>query len=625
MISCRSSLPFTALLVLAAGCLSPNGGGDGGGESSGEAGSTGGPVTTTGQPTSTTGPVTTTSTTGEETTGDGTTGEPPPSGPPDSWCPNGPQGACDEQPGAPLLAGAAVVSIVPNCWESWIDDDMDHVYKKGDDTLLDCGCDRLCPGDDGYIAPDAGEGDGALQPLWMAGFGHNRAANGVRGEESGMVGDGDGIWARAIALRQGDTTLAIVAIDTVGYFNNDVEMVCEKLIENGVDDVDYLIVHATHTHEGPDTMGLWGKELFESGYLPDYRAQLHEQLADAVASAIKDLREVASMKVGEVDVSTYHENGTANLIRDSRDPWVADEMISAMHLRDKDGMPIATVINYGCHPETLADDNTLVTSDFVHALRRTVEIGSEWEIAPDRPGLGGPAIYLNGAVGGMMTTLGVQVWNPDGDMHQQASFEKADSVGQMLGEMALDAIEEGDEIMAPRLRFASKRYRAPVVNTNFKLMFQQGILEREVFNADTPGKEEIETEMALVELGPLQMLTVPGELLPELAIGGYDGSHINSPMVPIVKPDNENPPNLDAAPKGPYIKDRMGGMYRWIIGLGNDELGYIIPEYDFQLAETMPWINEAPGTHYEETNSLGPKQAWLVDGYADLLIEWSKQ
>jgi hypothetical protein len=616
-------VPPTALLVLAAGCLSPHGGGDSQGSSGDDASSAGSEATVT--PTSTTtttGDASTTTTTGDETTGDATTGEPPPAGPPDQWCPAGPQGNCDEDAGAPLLAGAAVVSIVPNCWETYVDDDMDHRYKEGDDTLLDCGCDRICPGDPGYNGPDEGEGDGELQPLWMAGFGHDRAANGVRGAGVGMVGEGDGIWARAITLQQGETTVSIVAIDTVGYFNNDVEAVRAELDELGVE-VDYLIVHATHTHEGPDTMGLWGKELFESGYFPAYRAQLHEQIADAVAGSIKDLREVASLKVGEVDVSTYHENGMANLIRDSRDPWVVDETISAAHLVDKEGLPIATLINYACHPETLASDNLLVTSDFVHALRRTIEVGSDWKSSPGESGLGGPAIYINGAVGGMMTTLGVKVTDPDGDTHEVATFEKADAVGQLLGEMALDAVAMGEEVMAPRLRFASKRFRAPVVNENFKLMFKQGILEREVFNADVPGKEEIETEMGLVELGPIHMLTVPGELLPELAIGGYDGSHINAPR-PLIKEDNVNPPRVDMAPKGPYLEDRMGGTYRWIIGLGNDELGYIIPEYDFQLADVMPWINEAEGNHYEETNSLGPKQAELVDTFADVLIAWSK-
>lgn len=631
----RGSCRIFALSSLAlGGCLDPNAGGDDASASATTTSTTdpsasGSPTgSTTAEPpppTSTTTATTTDPTGGPTSTSDtsGTTGDPPPE-PPDLWCPDGPQGGCADSADAPLEAGAAVLSLLPRCWEKWVDVDMDNEWKPADDMLLDCGCDQKCPGDPGYGGPDMGEGDGELQPLYMAGFGHDRPAYGVRDATSGLVGAGDGLWARAITLRQGETTLAIVAIDTVGYFNNDVLAIRDMLSDEGLD-VDYLIVHATHNHEGPDTMGLWGVDLFTSGYDPAYRQQVRETIVEAVLGTFKDMREVGSMRVGEVDVSTYHENGMANVMRDSRDPWVVDETMSAAHLVDTEGVPIATLVNYACHPETLASDNLLVTSDFVHALRRTVEEGSTWQTAPGKPGLGGPAIYINGAVGGMMTTLGVNVENPDGEQYQAASFEKADSVGQLLGEMAIDAVELGEEITGPALRFAAKRFRAGVRNTNFQLMFMLGVLEREVFNADVMGEEEIETEMALVELGPIQMLTVPGELLPELALGGYDGSHINAPGVPITKPDNVNPPKLDEAPGGPYLEDRMGGTYRWIIGLGNDELGYIIPEYDFQLAETMPWINEAEGNHYEETNSLGPDMAGLVDQFADLLIAWSKQ
>ena len=153
--------------------------------------------------------------------------------------------------------------------------------------------------------------------------------------------------------------------------------------------------------------------------------------------------------------------------------------------------------------------------------------------------------------------------------------------------------------------------------------FNQGIVEREVFVNEETQKQEIETEMSLIQLGPIQLLTIPGELLPELAIGGYDGSHINAPGVPLIHEDNENPPKIDEAPAGPYIKDRMTGTYRWLIGLGNDELGYIIPPYNWELADSMPWVNEAPGHHYEETNSLGPDMGPLVDTWTDYLLAWA--
>lgn len=577
-------------------------------------GVTGVTVTMTGAPTGTeeTGVA---PTTGEDT------GDAPE--PPDLQCPGDPAGGCDAEPGAQLEAGAAVLSIEPGCYERWVDLDNNAKYKLGNDELFDCGCDRLCPGDPGYVGPDEGEGDGKLQPAWMAGFGPGRPATGMRGAEQGLVGEGDGLWARAIVLRQGNTTVAIVAMDLVGWFNGDVRAARELLAAQGLA-VDHLIVHSTHTHEGPDSMGMWGVDTFTSGYDAKYRAQLRDTVVSAVAAALEGMRPVAALRVGEVDISTYHDNGVANVIRDSRDPWVVEEFISAAQLRDAEGETIATLINFSCHPETLADDNLLMTSDFVHALRRTVEQGSVWNAAPGAPGLGGPAIYLNGAVGGMMTTLGVTVVNPDGDSFQSASWEKADSIGQLLGEMALDAVANGDEVAEPALRVLNKVFRAPVDNGLFKFLFDQGIVEREVFENPRTTKMEIETEMSLVELGPIQMLTVPGELLPELAVGGYDGSRVNAPGVPLIDPGNPNPPDLASAPEGPYIKDRMPAMYPWIIGLGNDELGYIIPEYNFELAPGMPYVAEAEGDHYEETNSLGPQMAGIVDKYADLLIYWAK-
>ena len=572
------------------------------------AGSTGKP-----DPTTTTAPPT--------TGGDETGGDVPEA--PDLQCPGDKSGQCDQDPAAKLEAGAAVLSVVPNCYETWVDLDNNFAFKKGNDLLLDCGCDRLCPQDPGYLGPDDGEGDGKLQAAWMAGFGNARPATGVRGAGLGLVGDGDGLWARAIVLRQGNTTVAIVAMDLVGWFNGDVKAARQMLAEQGID-VDHLLVHSTHTHEGPDSMGMWGVDQFTSGYDPKLRAQLRATVVDAVEAAFKDIRPVAALKVGEVDISTYHDNGVANVISDHRDPWVVEEFISAAQLTDGDGQTIATLINFSCHPETLGDDNLLMTSDFVHALRRTVEQGSTWKTAPGTPGLGGPAIYLNGAVGGMMTTLGVNVTNPDGDSFESASWDKADSIGQLLGEMALDAVANGDEVADPSLRVINKVFRVPVANGLFKFLFMQGIVEREVFEDPRTKDMEIDTEMSLVNLGPIQMLSVPGELLPELAVGGYDGSRINAPGVPLVDPNNVNPPKLDQAPAGPYIKDRMPAMYPWLIGLGNDELGYIIPEYNFELAPGTPYIDEAEGDHYEETNSLGPHMAGMIDKYADLLIYWSK-
>ena len=85
-----------------------------------------------------------------------------------------------------------------------------------------------------------------------------------------------------------------------------------------------------------------------------------------------------------------------------------------------------------------------------------------------------------------------------------------------------------------------------------------------------------------------------------------------------------NPPDLTLAPSAPYLRDQMAGKYRWIVGLGNDELGYIIPEYDFITHPDAPYVSEAEGDHYEETNSLGPRTQPILTEQATRLLEWSR-
>jgi hypothetical protein len=560
---------------------------------------------------------------GSSTTDDGTY----PGEPPELFCPGDPSGACDSNDG-PLLAGAVVMSIVPACYESWDDLDTDGEWDEGSDPFVDCGCDRLCPPERGYPGPDAGEGDGVFQRAFIGGFGHNRPASGVRGDGVGLpgVGEGDGISLRALVLEQGDLRLAIVAADTVGIFRPDAERIRDALAKGG-HDVDYLVVHAIHDHEGPDTMGLWGPDLFTSGNDPVYSEQWRQTAVDAIAQSIAELRPVASMVVGQVDASTYDPvAGVANVLRDSRDPWIVDPNVGVARFVDERGETIVTLLNWACHPETAADENTLWSADYVHAVRRTVEQGSQWATAPGRTGVGGPALFISGALGGMMTSLGVSVTNPDGDTYQAASFEKADSIGQIIGEMALDALDVGEQVQGPKLRFMAQSFPLEVSNTSFLFAFDNGILEREVI--DVGGVDGIETEMALVDVGPLRMVTVPGELLPELAVGGYDGSHVHAPGVPLIDPGNPNPPDLTGAPVGPYLLERLAAddplRYPWIIGLGNDELGYIIPEYDFILDRGVPYWQEAEGDHYEETNSIGPHMSTVVDTRADALIDFAE-
>jgi hypothetical protein len=522
---------------------------------------------------------------------------------PDFACP-GSEG-CLTADGA-LHAGAGAATITPTCFESWEDLDSNGEWDDDNEAFFDCGCDRLCADDEGYPGPDEGEEDGTFQAAWLAGFHNGRPAIGVH----------DDLWARAIIFEQGETRIGIVVVDLVGWFYADV-VATRTLAESAGLKLDYLLVASTHNHEGPDTMGLWGRTETSGGYDEDYAAAVRQASVDALTQAAADLREVGTFTVGSVDVSDWHETGTSILVRDSRDPVVIDEALGAALITDTAGETIATLVHFGNHPEAMADENVLITSDFPAPLRSGLE-----EL------YGGTAIYLNGTVGGLMTPLGVTVYDEDGKGWRDYTFERLDVMGRVMTDMAQQAIVTGQDATAPSIAAAAGIFRLPVDNWGFQGMFLSGIIGRETFDWDDSQIIEegniptIETEMAWLRIGPLELLTVPGELFPEVAIGGYDGSHVGDPGNTVVDPDNKNPPDLSAAPEGPYLKERLAGSPSWIIGMGNDEVGYFVPPYDFQLDEINPWFDEPAGDHYEETNSLGPQTVPLLEEQAGRLIGW---
>jgi hypothetical protein len=528
---------------------------------------------------------------------------------PETFCP-GSEG-CEDGSGD-LSAGAASVVITPPCFESWVDLDGDAELDAGEETL-DCGCDRLCPEDEGYPGPDEGEGDGEFQVIWMAGFQNNRPAAGVRDE----------LWARAVVFEQGDVSMAIVVLDVVGWMQPEVQAIRAQL-----PGIDHVTVLSTHTHEGPDTMGLWGEEESRSGVNADYRSWVVDQAVESVRLAQADLRGVDSMVVGHVDASSYHEVGILTVLQDKRDPKVVDTQLSAARFVDAQGETIASLVHFGNHPEAMADENGLITSDYVHALREGVESGVEWG-GETRPGVGGTCLFLTGTVGGMMTPLGVTVYTPDGQELREYTFERTDAIGKLKAGMALDALEAGELVATPSLAFATNRFTLPVENWGFQAMFLSGIIDRETVGwdpaqaIDEDNQPQVETELDHLRIGPLEMLTFPGEVLPELAIGGYDGSAVGTTYDELISEDNLNPPDLTLAPEGPYWKDLLPGEHRWLLGLANDELGYFVPPYDFELHPSNPWFDEPEeGDHYEETNSLGPSTAPLLDERARELMDW---
>ncbi len=467
-----------------------------------------------------------------------------------------------------LSAGFSAMPITPAVPDRWDDKNKNAEYDSGQgETFTD------------------GNGNGKFDPVWIAGFGNNKPANGIH----------DDLWARSMVIDDGKTRLAIVVLDAIGFMNNDIIDVRERISK--ASGITYAIISSTHTHEGPDLLGLWGKTPFQSGIDPAHMEYVKNQAVKAIETAAKNLRP-CRLSVSQ-DLT-----GAANLVIDTRKPEVFDSGLRMIQVLDKEtNKTLGTLISFGDHPETLWSDNLLLTSDFPHFVREGIEKGVFSKDSLMRPGVGGVAVYASAAVGGLMTTHPrLTIKDPfSGEEFKAPTFEKAAAQGKQMANLALQAMAKPEEVIdSSSISIVAKTILIPLDNTMFKLAAMLGVMKR-----GTSGWMKMKSELAVIKIGPISMITIPGELYPEILNGGVEAPEGQDYKISPV----EIPP----------LRELMPGKYKFMFGLANDEIGYIVPK--------SQWDVKAPFTYgrdsgpYGEVNSMGPETAPIIHKNIKAMLE----
>lgn len=415
------------------------------------------------------------------------------------------------------------------------------------------------------------------RPVYIAGFDQNRTATGLH----------DDLEAVACVIDDGHSRVGFVSLDAIGFFHDDVIAVRRRLPP--ALDLDYTIIASTHNHSTPDLMGLWGPHPLKSGVDPAYREQVIAACVATLGAAVAAL-EPARVAFHEIPVPA------GGLVKDTRQPVVFDPDLRAMHFtRPADGTTVGTVVTWGNHPETPWSRNTELTSDFCGVLRRCLEHGVVQDGKVLEPGLGGTHCYLTAAVGGLMTTSpDVVVRDPylDTDF-QKPDHAKSRAVGRQLASRLLPRLRDPAVVATNHAPIAlrARTVLLPVDNPVFLLAPVLGLLDR-----GHTGWRKLRTEVAVLQFGEAGLACVPGEIYPELVNGGIErapGGDFDTEPVEV-----------------PVIRDFMPGRVRFLLGLANDEIGYIIPRSEWD--DAPPYLYGAPRKPYGEINSLGPHTAPLL-------------
>ena len=279
-------------------------------------------------------------------------------------------------------------------------------------------------------------------------------------------------------------------------------------------------------------------------YPAEYLAHIKQQTVAGIERALENLQPVAQLRVASRELPMDGIR-VQDLFRNARNPGLLDPTISVMQAIGNDNKPILTMVHFACHVESVASGPREITADFPGYMCD--------EMKAD--GLGQP-VFLNGAVGGMVS----------GD-NKARTHESSREMGLKLAAIIKELVKTAQSPGAHVFSAERRPLHIPVTNQNFLARYKEGM--RELVRG------RIVTDMTYIRLGEAQFITLPGELLPEVSF---------------------------------EILEHMDGFPRMLLGLANDQIGYMVPPYDFR------------DDYYEETMSQGPATATQVRDMALRLL-----
>ena len=221
----------------------------------------------------------------------------------------------------------------------------------------------------------------------------------------------------------GAKQLALLALDLSWWNSKPDELDLRTAILRGTGlQQDELMLHPSHTHSAPRTALEFADR--PGGHLiPQYRQMLETTCIELVGRARASLAPATlTWRAGHCGLAFNRElpaPGRDQILCGLNPATKADDTLLVGRVVDGAGHIRCTFVNYACHPISLGGANTLISPDYVGAMRETVEAGSG----------GGECVFLHGA---------------SGNQAPRRSFEQdpaiADQNGREVGYAALSVL-----------------------------------------------------------------------------------------------------------------------------------------------------------------------------------------
>ncbi|RJP69133.1 MAG: hypothetical protein C4532_11205 [Candidatus Abyssobacteria bacterium SURF_17] len=310
-----------------------------------------------------------------------------------------------------------------------------------------------------------------MGPVYRAGY--------KMGEAEQLAGVVDDIFLRCLTIENETARVVFLSLDLIGLFRDFTETLASALAPRGIQP-EQLIVATTHTHSAPDTMGLWGPSIDQSGYNDQYGEFLIKTSAETISEAL------AAAQPSEA-LFAYEECdlGVAN-------HRVPDELSLALWLlsfKSTQGT-VGSLISYTAQPELTPRHDDKISAGYPGEACRLLD-----------EQIGGTTLFLLGVCGAM---------EPEGC---EKGYAEAHAYGQRLAEKILELTRKSARVPTDKLTIMRKEVKLPVENPGFHLMMEAGVIR----TSQKP--PDVISTISRVRLGDLTMYALPGETFPGIVAG----------------------------------------------------------------------------------------------------------
>ena len=452
------------------------------------------------------------------------------------------------------------------------------------------------------------------------------------------VYDDQGANAVAMTDSSGRGTVVMVAIDGIGVNNADVRTIRaraeEKLLAKGVfSDIVAININATHCHTVVDTQG-FGLELIGKVFQnlfsflpflettrsinPEFYELMIEGASDAIVQAYMNMEpgelyyfETAGIGRSERN-GTYQDDEYGYLYNKRYDSESYQNFIACFKFVPDNADSAPTVFaNVGGHPTTISRETKLLSADYPHYT----------EVKINDAGMN--FMFIQGAQSPISVNAGA-VETPE-ILEEVAAevaadpvvkdYEQPKKLGYEFARLILDA-EKNAVKVEPVINVKMAEVTVPLEYGLLELGVAADLLgTTTVRDSSAPAKFSVISEVGYLEIGTdIVMLTVPGELIPELVYGD-----VVDKTQAYLGTDWE----LDCTAE---LLDEDKTVL--VMGLCNDALGYIVPDNDYApfIADSL-WNTDAgeklwgpAHRHYEEMLSTGSKAGSTIIGALNALV-----